>query len=170
MKNKRYLLNNAKDVPLLEQEKIKSFLVSNKSKKHKSYRIIKKASVTAVFSLFIIAFVVMFFKSDFYRDAFTDNIGTDKTSSESVTHNSESDKDASAGVDIDTSDITTDVTEPSFTLTFDNLYNFDSSIVDEGDAAVIPMDLSETENGVLNINNSIIIFSFISEYMGFFVS
>jgi len=154
MRKKIFGLKSATDVPLLEQEKIKELNFFNKKSRSKTLTIFGKSMITAISTLLVICLIVTaFLICDFEKDVGKDETDKQETGTESdiAEETGKTDLEAVAPSDTESED-----TEelPSLNMTLDKLYEFDQTKVLEGEVGIIPMDLSQKQNGVFYINNS----------------
>ena len=148
MKKRLLGLQRANDVPLLEQEKINNFACFKK----KHITVLGKFVITVLSTLFVIGGLLSVFM---INDLGVDNLGDDTSDKQGTAFETdivEETTDTDLGVIApETDGVVTE--KPASDITLDDLYKFDHSKVLEGEVGIIPMDLSQTQNGVLYINN-----------------
>lgn len=152
MRKNVFRLKSRSDVPLLEQEKIKDFVIINKYPKVKLKRELIKATVT-IFSTFLFIGIILFvFFVNKGNEIYTQLDSTDKQESYhgSDTEMTSKVTDVEAIIPVETENSE----DETFSLSLDELYEFDYSKIAENEVGIIPMDLSQSQNGVLYINNS----------------
>ncbi len=147
-------LKNANDVPLLEQEKINDFGCLNKRGRKRSITVLVKSVITMLSTIFVIGLIVaVFLINDFGNNSLgADTADKQGTIIESDIAESTTDTDLDVIAPSDTESEETEKLPGNITL--DELYKFDGSQVLDGEVGIIPMDLSQTQNGTLYINNS----------------
>ncbi len=157
MRKKGFRLKSGNEVPLLEQEKIKEFDLLNIKSRKSSITVLTKAVMTIFSTFLVIGFILfVFLINDFDDENSLGQDTTDKLDTQSVIDTSSemttaTDLDVVAPAETDGED---SEKLPSSNITLDELYKFDNSQVLPDEVGIIPMDLSQTQNGVLYINNS----------------
>lgn len=156
MKDNRYELNAAKEIPLLGQEEIKSGIyVRQRIRFKKRKRIIstfKKVYFCFVVVICVFVLIILQLRHNRSKDNIFVNDTTEPLYSETCsTENTESDIPVIKPSDSSQIEESDKAEKNDFSL--QELYSFDPSLVPNGEKAIIPIDLSMYTSGAAYINN-----------------
>lgn len=156
MKDNRYKLNSADGIPLLGQEEIRDIYFSKRirlRKPKRSIRLLKKICL----GFFAVSFVFLLIIIHMRYEKSRDDIFVDNTT-EGVYENTDSEENTNLELPVikpSDTNLTedTDKLDKNDSFYLQELYEFDYSLVPDGEKAIIPIDLSMYTSGAAYINN-----------------
>ena len=152
MSKKTLFIKDKANVPLLEQEKIRSVSFDKMKKQNISFDFLYKGILTMLSLLVVIsvAVVVCLICKKSYDEVSQGS--KDKHQTEIIESTQADATDSVLDVTLPTDTQNKDGENEGF-LSLEELYEFDDSNLGDGQVGIIPMDLSQVQNGFLRINN-----------------